>query len=109
MPVPSVQANSAHANSVQACNAGNVNGRLNVTIESRAGLVVCLALPRGTFRGTFVAVPMAVDLCSTLTLWNMLIYWDSLLMIIVHTYSQLYFLDGFSLMTIIRFKRNPLT
>lgn len=32
-----------------------------------------------------------------------------LLIIIAHTYSQLYFLDGFSDMTIIRYKRNPLT
>jgi hypothetical protein len=50
------------------------NACLNVWLESRAGLVVCLALLRGTFRGTFVAVPMAVNLCSTLCLWNMLIY-----------------------------------
>jgi hypothetical protein len=68
MPVPGVQTNSVHA-----CNAGNVNACLNVTIESCAGLVVCHALLRGTFRGTFIAVPMAMHLCSTLTLWNMLI------------------------------------
>jgi hypothetical protein len=84
-----------HANSVHAICAGNVNGRLNRGLESCAGLVVCLALLRGTFRGTFVAVPMAMHLCSTLTLWNMLIYWDSLPTVIVHTYSQLSFLDGF--------------
>jgi hypothetical protein len=59
-----------HANSVHAICAGNVNDRLNRGLESRAWLVVCLALLRGTFRGTFVAVPMAIDLCSTLTLWN---------------------------------------
>jgi hypothetical protein len=40
-------------------------------------------------RGTFVAVPMAMHLCSTLCLWNMLIYWGSLPIAFVHTYSQL--------------------
>ena len=60
-------------------------------------------------RGTFVAVPMAVNLCSTLCLWNMLIYWDSLPITIVHTYSQLSIVDNFCDMTIIRYKRNPLT
>jgi hypothetical protein len=38
-----------HANSVHVICAGNVNARLNVMLESRAGLVVCLALLRGTF------------------------------------------------------------
>lgn len=60
-------------------------------------------------RGTCTAVPMAVDLCSTMTLWNMLIYWDSLPIVIVHTYSQLSIVDKIRDMTIIRSKRNPLT
>jgi hypothetical protein len=41
-----------HANSVHACNAGNVNACLNRELGWR----VCLALLRGTFRGTFIAV-----------------------------------------------------
>jgi hypothetical protein len=80
MYYPGVQMNSVRVSSAQSCNvwmsgvhvcnAGNVNARLNRGLESCAWLVVCHSLPRGAFRGTFTAVPMAVDLCSTLTLWN---------------------------------------
>jgi hypothetical protein len=41
---PGVQSNSVHVS-----NAGNVNDRLNVMLESCAWLVVWLALLRGTF------------------------------------------------------------
>jgi hypothetical protein len=65
MYCPGVQANSVHA-----CNAGNVNDRLNVMLESRAWLVCAIPCSVEHSCGTCTAVPMAVDLCSTLTLWN---------------------------------------
>ena len=69
MYCPSVQANSVHA-----CNAGNVNDRLNRWLESRAGLVVWLAaIPYWlTNVARRMGVPRACDLLIT----------------IVHTYSQ---------------------
>jgi hypothetical protein len=71
-----------------------------VSLNHALGWRVCLALLRGTFRGTFVAVPMAIDLCSTLCLWNMLICWGSLPTVIVHTYSQNKLLDKFCILCV---------
>ena len=55
-----------HANSVHACNAGNVK-RL---FESRAGLESVPCLAPWNIPWNIYSSAMAVDLCSTLCLWN---------------------------------------